>query len=146
MLQVTKIFQFEMAHAIFGYAGACRQVHGHSYELQVTLFSKSADSAYLAAPGFIIDFKELKQMVNEGVVKQLDHKLVLSDAYLKAHPHFNASENLVRWQVEPSAENLLIFIRRTLEKQLPEATGIARLKLYETKNSFAEWVNDKMID
>ena len=40
MLKLTKIFHFEMAHAIHGYAGACKHIHGHSYELHVTVTEK----------------------------------------------------------------------------------------------------------
>lgn len=138
---VTKIFQFEMAHAIYGYPGACKNIHGHSYELHVTVFSGNQEKGYIAAPGFEIDFKEIKKLVNEYVVKSFDHKLVLSKTFLVQNPRLQAQENLVCWDVEPSAENLLIYVRRALENNLPGNITLAKLKLYETKDSCAEWVN-----
>jgi 6-pyruvoyltetrahydropterin/6-carboxytetrahydropterin synthase len=140
VLVLTKIFHFEMAHAICGYAGACRNVHGHSYELHVTLSSVNTQDNYIDAPGFEIDFKEIKKLVNEYVIKSFDHKLVLSKNFLAKNPGLQVQENLVCWEAEPSAENLLIYIRRTLEKNLPPYINLARLKLYETKDSYAEWI------
>lgn len=61
MLMVTKIFQFEMAHAIYGYPGACKNIHGHSYELHVTVSADYKKRSYIPDTGFIIDFKELKK-------------------------------------------------------------------------------------
>ncbi len=141
MLQVTKIFHFEMAHALAGYEGACKNIHGHSYELHVTVLKSWDDQQYLPSPGFVIDFKEIKKLVNEYVIKELDHKLLLSKAYLGKQSHLCTLENLVIWEAEPTAENILIFIRRVLEKHLSASIQLAGLKLFETKDSYAEWLN-----
>jgi 6-pyruvoyltetrahydropterin/6-carboxytetrahydropterin synthase len=82
MLRVTKIFRFETAHAIFGYPGSCRNIHGHSYVLHVTVQQAQAREGYLPAPGFVIDFKQLKQMVQQAVIEKFDHRLILSANYL----------------------------------------------------------------
>jgi 6-pyruvoyltetrahydropterin/6-carboxytetrahydropterin synthase len=144
MLQLTKIFRFETAHAIHHYQGSCRNIHGHSYKLQVTVTSPHTDDNDIAAPGFIFDFKELKKLVLEGIIVKLDHKLVLSQAYLDEYEGMNAHENLVVWQAEPTAENMLIYIRRELQKILPATTRLVSLKLYETEDSFAEWINRQL--
>ena len=141
MLQVTRIFRFEMAHAINGYTGACRHIHGHSYELHVTARQVNSKDDYLPAPGFVMDFKELKYLI-EPIIESLDHKLVLSREYVNKHTGLSDLENLVTWDHEPSAENILIFIRLSLQKSLPQNIGLHKLKIYETKNSYAEWVND----
>ena len=75
-----------MAHAIHGYQGACKNIHGHSYELHVTLGTSSVQKEYIPSPGFIIDFKQIKNLVNTTVIEKFDHSLVLSEAYLKEHP------------------------------------------------------------
>ncbi|HNA91020.1 MAG TPA: 6-carboxytetrahydropterin synthase [Chitinophagaceae bacterium] len=141
MLQVTKIFYFEMAHALAGYEGACKNIHGHSYELHVTVLKAIDDQHYLPPPGFIIDFKEIKKLVNEYVIKELDHKLLLSKGYLGKQSHLSTLANLVIWEAEPTAENILIFIRLVLEKHFSASIQLARLKLFETKDSYAEWLN-----
>src|SRR5690606_9008097 len=111
MLLLTKIFHFEMAHAIHKYRGNCRHVHGHSYELHITVSAKSTPAEYLPAPGFIVDFKELKQIVSAAVISKLDHKLLLSSAYIDAHPAMRNNGNLLMTDFEPTAENLLLYSR-----------------------------------
>lgn len=142
MLTVTKIFSFEMAHAIDGYPGPCRNVHGHSYELHVTVSSTARGDEYIPAPGFVLDFKELKQLVQSTVLETLDHKLVLSHTYLSKNSVLYSQENLVQWESEPTAENLLIYIRKILCEKLPAAVKLASLTLYETKSSYAVWRNE----
>ncbi len=143
MLQVTKIFHFETAHAIHGYSGACRNIHGHSYELFVTVSGKEEGDTYIPGTGFVVDFKELKHCVNDAVVKYLDHKLVLSKNFLAQNPFLEKTENLIVWEVEPSAENILIFIKENILKALPADIYLEKLKIYETRDSFAEWSASK---
>jgi 6-pyruvoyltetrahydropterin/6-carboxytetrahydropterin synthase len=141
MLLLTKIFRFEMAHALHGYAGKCKSIHGHSYKLYVTVKAGEERHGYIPAPGILLDFKEIKQLVRTSIVNRLDHQLILSGDYIKAHPSIILEDNLLLWEAEPSAENLLIFIRKTLEQKLPEGVELVKLKLYETNDSYAEWVN-----
>ena len=141
MLQITKIFRFEMAHAIHGYNGKCKDIHGHSYELHVTVSPTHDHENFLPATGLIIDFKELKHLVQEGLIKHLDHKLVLSGEYIKTHSVPEA-DNLQQWEYEPSAENILIYAQRRLSGKLPEHIRLVSLKLFETNDSYAEWIND----
>lgn len=128
-----------MAHAIDGYSGPCRNVHGHSYELHVTVSGDAGGDEYIPAPGFVLDFKELKQLVQTTVLDTLDHKLVLSHAYLSKNSQLFSQENLVQWESEPTAENLLIYIRRILQNKMPAAVNLASLTLYETKSCYAVW-------
>lgn len=139
MLSLTKIFHFETGHALHEYDGACKDIHGHSYELHVCVTIKKQQEGYLSPPGFIIDFKDIKKIVNRCIVDFLDHKLILSKSYLKHHPFVENLDNLIIWDFEPSAENILLFIRNTLKNQFPENIMLKKMLLYETKNSFVEW-------
>lgn len=141
MIQLTKIFHFEMAHAISGYEGPCKNIHGHSYELHISITGTNTGSDYIPKPGFEVDFKEIKQLVNDEVISCFDHKLVLSRDFLAVHPSFTGEENLVTWEVEPSAENLLIYMAKKLKDRIPFHTRLSYMKLYETSNSYAEWIN-----
>lgn len=142
MLRVTKIFHFEMAHAIHGYAGPCKNIHGHTYELHVSVSSDSQAAAYLPGNGFVIDFKDIKKLVRESVIKKLDHSLVLSNHFLAENPALSALENLVVFEWEPTAENLLHFIKLVLTRVLPDTIKLASLQLFETKDSYATWSED----
>lgn len=143
MLRITKIFNFEMAHAIYGYPGACKNVHGHSYELHVTVAAEKYHDYFIPSPGFIVDFKELKQLVQSCIIQVLDHKLLLSGDYVHNHNIAGAAENLVIWEAEPTAENLLIYMQRCISKKLDEGVKLVTLKLFETKDSYAEWNCDQ---
>ena len=83
--------------------------------------------------------KELKKTVTSAIIENLDHKLILSRDFLSAHSSFSTQENLVTWEEEPTAENLLVFISQNLFCKFPVEIKLVKLKLYETKDSYAEW-------
>jgi 6-pyruvoyltetrahydropterin/6-carboxytetrahydropterin synthase len=139
MLRVTKIFRFETAHAIFGYTGSCRNIHGHSYVLHVSVQRSDKQDGFLPSPGFVIDFKQLKQLVQQAVVERFDHRILLSDAYLLDNPELRHLPNIEIWEVEPTAENMLLWVKETLKNTLPPEIRLHQLKLFETADSYAEW-------
>ena len=141
MLQITKIFQFEMAHAIHNYQGSCGTIHGHTYQLHVTVTARLPVSGYLHQPPFIMDFKELKQLVQLSVLDQLEHGTIISEDYLKENSRLGHFSHLIIWKAEPTAENILLFISDALQKQLPENILLKKLKIFETAGSYAEWEN-----
>lgn len=138
MIVLTKIFRFEAAHAIYGYPGACANIHGHSYELHVSVASTREDDNFVEGTGIIMDFKDLKTVVRKSVIDKLDHKLVLSRTFLTSNDMIPSEGHLI-FESEPTAENLLIFIRREIDKLLPADVRLISLKLWETRDSYAEW-------
>jgi 6-pyruvoyltetrahydropterin/6-carboxytetrahydropterin synthase len=106
----------------------------------VTVNATEPIDRYVDGVGIILDFKELKAIVQTHVVKLLDHKLLLSKAYIKEHNCDNLSDELVVFEVEPTAENMLIFARDQIRKALPEQVQLQSLKLWETRDSYAEWL------
>lgn len=144
MIRLTKIFHFEMAHALLGYPGDCRNIHGHSYELHVSVTSGNSGNEYIPAGGIIVDFKELKKIVNTTIIEKFDHRLVLSVQYIKKKAPAPSPENTFILDAEPTAENLLIFIQKSISAALPAGIKLAALKLYETKDSYAEWINNNV--
>ncbi len=142
MLLVTKVFHFETAHAIFGYQGLCKNIHGHSYELHVTIGPVKTPDHYLDGLGIVFDFKDLKRLVSNHVLEIFDHKLLLSKKYVAANPHLANLDYLDVWDHEPTAENILIYIKEKLQGVLPQQVKLVRLKIFETKNSYAEWISE----
>jgi 6-pyruvoyltetrahydropterin/6-carboxytetrahydropterin synthase len=145
MLSVTKVFRFEAAHVIFGYPGKCSRIHGHSYELHVTVGLKDSPGSYLPGTGMIIDFADLKKIVNEKVIRKLDHRFMVSRAYLSAHSGRFADDELVVMEVEPTAENLVQWFSEQISAVLPDHTRLLHLRLYETKDSYAAWENGSSV-
>jgi len=145
MLSVTKIFYFEMAHAIHGYAGYCKNIHGHSYMHYVTITTQINQAGYIPSPGMLIDFKELKKLVIESVINKLDHHLVLSSKFLEENSSLSFTNNLVIMDAEPTVENLLVLIKDILLNKFSPDINLTHLKMYETKDSYAEWTNTKQV-
>lgn len=139
MILLTKIFHFEMAHAINGYPGACKNIHGHSYELHVQVSSNNDIDEYILGVGLEIDFKDLKKVVKHHIIDVFDHHLLLSKTFIGKNPSLLNSDNLLIWEVEPTAENMLIYILKTLKKELPANNILKKLILFETKDSYAVW-------
>ena len=76
-IRLTKEFSFEAAHALDGYDGPCREIHGHSYRLFVTVKGTPGEDPRDPKYGMVMDFGLLKRIVNEEVVSRFDHALVL---------------------------------------------------------------------
>ena len=63
VIRLTKEFSFEMAHTLDGYDGPCREIHGHSYRLFVTVKGRPKDDPSDSKCGMVIDFGDLKRIV-----------------------------------------------------------------------------------
>ena len=68
-IRITKQFNFETGHALYGYDGKCRNVHGHSYKLSVTVIGKPITDTSHVKLGMVIDFGDLKNMVIDFAAK-----------------------------------------------------------------------------
>lgn len=141
-IRLTKEFSFESAHALEGYDGACREIHGHSYRLFVTV--KGTPSADAASPkyGMVMDFGDLKRIVGEEVVSRLDHSFVLrrSESNDRLAEALGARfERIVRVDYQPTCENMLSDFAARISRRLPQGVTLHSLRLHETATSFAEW-------
>ncbi len=143
-IRVTKEFNFEMAHALWNYDGACKNIHGHSYKLYVTLIGipnlDSDDPKF----GMVIDFKDLKQLVKGPIVDFLDHSLAV---YQKAEGNALTAagqmyEKVHVFDFQPTCENLVLFIVEKIQSLLSPGLELHAVKLFETATSFAEWHTD----
>lgn len=141
-IRLTKSFTFETAHALYGYDGKCKNVHGHSYKLYVTVIGSPITDTNHVKYGMVIDFTDLKKIVNEQVVDLFDHAILLN----KNTPHLELGNDLIAkgHQVilvnyQPSCENMIVDIANKIKTLLPKDISLHSLKLRETETSFAEW-------
>lgn len=142
-VKVTKIFTFEAAHALLAYDGDCQNIHGHSYQMHVTISGIPLKEPGHPKDGMVMDFKQLKLLVKEKVVKPYDHALILNEL---TPPEVIASLKKVYKKItlkpfQPTCENMLLESVHVIQKELPEGVGLAAIKLYETSTSYAEWVS-----
>ena len=77
-IRITKEFKFEMAHALYGYDGLCKNIHGHSYKLWVTVKGNVLQKNNHKKNGMVMDFGELKQITNKHIIDKYDHSFVLN--------------------------------------------------------------------
>lgn len=140
-IRVTKEFSFEMAHALWNYDGPCKNVHGHSYRLYVSLIGEPIADASNTKLGMVIDFGDLKKIVKREVVNKFDHTVVVSSAVdkkrLDALNQMFGNVMLVDYQ--PTCEMLIEDIAKRITPFLPRGISLHNLKLYETATSYAEW-------
>jgi 6-pyruvoyltetrahydropterin/6-carboxytetrahydropterin synthase len=140
-IRVTKEFTFEMAHALLGYDGSCKFVHGHSYGLSVTVIGKPVANEVDSKLGMVIDFGDLKKIVRASVVDVFDHALVLNSK--TPHEHFKQSkelfDKLILVDFQPTSENLVADFANRISEKLPDPIWLFSLRLRETGTSYAEW-------
>lgn len=141
IIRITKEFRFEMAHALWNYDGPCRNVHGHSYILYVTFSGVPADDPEDPRNGMVLDFGDLKKIVEENIIDMFDHALMVAgfapDEKIESYRrHF---ENVIVAPYQPTCENLVADIAGIISGKEPAGVTLHSLKLYETATSFAEW-------
>ena len=140
-VRVTKEFGFEMAHALWNYDGPCKNVHGHSYRLYVTVIGEPINSQTDPKLGMVIDFGDLKKIVKATIINKFDHSVVVS----KEAPHHllqNIEQMFEKYDVmdsQPTCENLVVDFASRLMEKLPENLKLFSLRLVETDTSYAEW-------
>ena len=141
VIRVTKEFSFEMAHVLWNYDGPCRNVHGHSYRLFVTLSGIPADDPENPKNGMVIDFTDLKSIVKEEIVNVFDHSVVVSRQFDKEKTDMFTSlfGNTILVDYQPTCENLVSDFAVRIGRKLPPEISLHSLKLFETATSYAEW-------
>ena len=137
-LRLTKQFTFDMAHALPLYQGKCRNIHGHTYKLHVTVQAIGEPGP----DGMVLDFSAIKQIVEQQIVLPFDHALVLprkQDSATDAPDSLGGyAAKLILLPFQPTTENLLFHFAELLEGKLPDGVQLYSLKLYETETSCAE--------
>ena len=148
MIRLTKEFSFESAHALWGYDGKCREVHGHSYRLFVTVKGEPISDMSSPKLGMVMDFGELKAIVAREITDRLDHSFVMrrtEQAEALAAAMGSQFTNVVLVDYQPTCENMLIDFAARLKAALPEGVKLHSLRLHETATSYAEWYSDENI-
>ena len=141
-IRITKQFSFETGHALYGYDGKCKNVHGHSYRLDVTVIGRPISDSSNVKYGMVIDFGDLKRIVKEEIVDVFDHATVFN----KNTPHVelareleNRGHNVLLVDYQPTSEMMVIDFAEKIKLRLPDTIKLHSLKLQETATSYAQW-------
>ena len=130
-IRITKQFNFETGHALYGYDGKCKNVHGHSYKLSVTVIGKPITDPTNVKYGMVIDFSDLKKIVKEEIVDLFDHATVFN----KNTPHIELATELqsrghhvILVDYQPTSENMVIDFAAKIGSRLPETIQLFSLR------------------
>jgi len=141
-IRITKQFSFEAGHALYGYDGKCKNLHGHSYHLFVTVIGTPIKDTANVKFGMVIDFGDLKKIVKEEIVDVFDHTMIFN----KNTPHLDLANdlkeqghNVILTDYQPTTEMMVIDFAEKIKSRLPENIKLHSIKLQETATSFAEW-------
>ena len=103
---------FDAAHALIGYPGECKNLHGHTWDVEVEVKGTKLDEV-----GIVYDFKDLKDNLL-SILKQFDHKYLNE---VEPFTEFNAT-----------AENLARVIYEQMEELLPDEIDIVEIAVWES--------------
>lgn len=126
MITITRVFKFDAAHNLPGYPGKCRNLHGHTWQVEIEIagpgFTFPAvlpdGSRPTSYEGIIIDFSDMKKIINP-IIDNLDHCFIND-----------------KIRVNPTAENLTKYFVNSLDGIF----DLVRVRVYENIGvAWAEW-------
>jgi 6-pyruvoyltetrahydropterin/6-carboxytetrahydropterin synthase len=143
-IRITKRFSFEAGHALYGYDGKCKNLHGHSYKLSVTVIGAPITDKTNPKFGMVLDFTDLKRIVIEEIIDKFDHSTIFN----KNTPHIKLAKtlrdeghNVLLVDYQPTTECMITDFAKKITERLPNNIKLSSLKLQETESSYAEWVS-----
>lgn len=110
---------FSAAHRLREYDGNCERLHGHNWQVEVSVASERLDDR-----GMALDFRAIKAAVNE-LLSLLDHR------YLNEVPPFD--------RLNPSSENVARYLFEEMERKIPAPARIARVTVWESEDARADY-------
>lgn len=134
VIRISRVFHFEAAHYLPHYEGACQNIHGHSYELTVTITGE-VNQQIGPHEGMVLDYSFVNELLKEHVLVYYDHALILKEGVKKIQP-----AKTMTLAHAPTSENIIVDIAQRIKEVLPASVQLHALKLYETNKNFCEWL------
>ena len=131
-MEITKTFTCDTAHRLKDHPGLCKNIHGHTYRIDVTFSGPENEQ------GMVKDFGEIKKDVGDFIDMTLDHALVLQhDDPLVAV--FKDSKDIIELKLRvmdlpPTAETFARMIAQEFSHR-----GCIQVRVWETPTAYAEW-------
>ena len=146
MVSVSKEFSWDMAHMLAEHEGLCKNLHGHTYKLEVQVTNKVENRARCSSSeGMVIDFKELKKIINDSIIEPLDHAFMYWTQSPDELEHQLAEileqgeRKIVEVDFRPTAEMMAVYFFDLLKKEFANRNIILqRVRVWETASSYAE--------
>lgn len=147
-MEITKIFKFHMGHRVPNHKSKCRAIHGHTYFCHVTIKGKVNSDKGSSDEGMVMDFSDMKEIVNNVIENKLDHAFMVYDKDELKNYLQSASIDKKLFDIEkifvvdfiPTAENIAVWLFDELDKNFTdfykEGGLLKRITLYETPTSY----------
>ena len=136
MTTVTKTVRFDAAHVLTNHRGLCKNLHGHTYRVDVSVAGDESDD-------MVMDFKELKALATEVVCERFDHAFIYNT---KSAGEREIAELIERHGMRTAAipfrstaENLAKHFYDLLAARIPGPSELVSVKVWETADSCAEY-------
>lgn len=147
MITATKEFKWEMAHMLTGHEGLCRNVHGHSYKMQIEVSRASGTIADGSSAGMVLDFSHIKQIVEDNLIHRLDHAFMVDGT---AQGLENELLHLLQGRAKlyivsyrPTAENMakdfFETIQGYIDREYKGEVTLESVRIWETVTAYAEY-------
>ena len=135
MITVTKTIRFDAAHILTNHQGLCKNLHGHTYRVDVSVTQGDGDTSDM-----VIDFKDLKRIASEVVCERFDHAFIYNtESAGEREIAAVVEKNGMRTVAIPfrsTAENLAKLFFGELKARIP---GLSAVRVWETADSCAEY-------
>ncbi|AUI66125.1 MULTISPECIES: 6-carboxytetrahydropterin synthase QueD [Glaesserella] len=138
MFKIAKEFSFDMAHMLDGHDGKCKNLHGHTYTLQVEISGElHADGA---KSGMVMDYSDLKAVVKKHILDNMDHAFIYdltSEKECKVADLLNSLDSKTFGiPARTTAEQMAKYMFDTLKA---EGLPVSLIRLWETPTSYCEY-------
>lgn len=137
MTTVTKTVKFDAAHILTNHAGLCKNLHGHTYRVDVSVAQTDESK------DMVIDFKDLKSLAHEIICDRFDHAFIYNTASEGEREIAAVVEKhgmrTVALPFRSTAENLARYFYGELESRI---SGLKSVRVWETQESFAEFTKE----
>lgn len=132
---ISRSFEFDAAHRLdLPYKSKCSNVHGHRYKVIVHL----KDEWKSGNAGMVLDFSKIKEIVQEKIIDEFDHKTILNDnkvnmELIKVLKSTCGNESIVLMPFNPTAENFAVIFYERLKDEFDLL--MHKVEVYETPTS-----------
>lgn len=146
---VTKEVTFDCAHMLSGHNSLCKNLHGHTYKVQITVTGKPITEKG-SSTSMVLDFKDLKKAIDDVIIDKFDHAIIFSAEKFRGQAeeelYFWARSYNLRHFIMPgrsTAEEMAYYFSHAIEAHLVDGMEDCNIlscscRVYETPTSFAE--------
>jgi 6-pyruvoyltetrahydropterin/6-carboxytetrahydropterin synthase len=132
-LKIAKEFYWEMGHRLPDHFGLCKNIHGHSYKMILTVEGQINEQQ------MVIDYYDLEKIINP-IIQEFDHSFMVNKNDKIVLEFLNQIQSKkVEVDFDATVENICLFVLNKIKNaSLPKNIKAVTVRIYETKFDYAE--------